>query len=530
MYYTGQTIDKKYRIARLLGEGGMGSVYLAEHVLIGKRVAVKFLIAEFVRNEEAVKRFFREARAAATIDHKNIIDVMDMGISAQGEPYIVMEYLEGESLADLMARCGPIDFAAALGIAVPVLSALAAAHDKGIVHRDLKPENVFIVSRKGEEPLIKLIDFGISKFTGESAQETKLTQTGALLGTPEYMSPEQARGKGDLDHRADIYSVGLMLYEMLGGELPFTGENYNTLLINILTTQPRSILEVAPTLPLEAERPVMQAIAKLPEQRFQSAREMLEVLRGTASFCNRNAQLVKLVGKISKSGVASGDLGPDRKLAQSDIAEVVFSEMSETFTPSAWSKTLVRPSKRRPVIPGLVALASLALLLGVTVFFAVSPSTPPKIPSEVVSDIHVADTMAKSGEDSIKIHIQGTAPGSKIYYNGSLVTANPFWVKSSKTMVNLRVEKEGFLPFKLMVEPSSNRIVKVVMTPVVAKTSEDDSPESRSSSTRRDGGKSSSRKNSAPKRLRKSRKTQKQRMKKAIRSNSSRSKYTERFE
>ena len=212
--YEGSVLNNKYRLIRLLGKGGMGAVYLGQHIIIGKSVAVKFLHAEFAAKKEVVKRFYREAQAAAAIGHDNIIDVLDVGISDTGEPYLVMEYLEGESLAALIQRKGVLDLSCACGIMEPVLQALFAAHSKGIVHRDLKPENIFLAHRPGGVPKIKLIDFGISKVTQAGSGE-KLTQTGSVMGTPAYMSPEQARGSSDLDHRADIYSTGVILYEML---------------------------------------------------------------------------------------------------------------------------------------------------------------------------------------------------------------------------------------------------------------------------------------------------------------------------
>jgi serine/threonine protein kinase len=185
-------LDGRYRIDRLLGEGGMGAVYLASHVGLGRQVAIKFLHADLISREDVVGRFYREAQAAAAIRHKNIIEVFDVGMSAKGEPFLVMEYLEGESLAGLLKRVGPLSLGAACAVMEPVLQALQAAHRKGIVHRDLKPDNIFLAYQQGEPPVVKIIDFGISKFTQGELDKWR-TKTGSVMGTPAYMSPEQAR-------------------------------------------------------------------------------------------------------------------------------------------------------------------------------------------------------------------------------------------------------------------------------------------------------------------------------------------------
>src|SRR5262245_48121419 len=202
---TGQIIDGKYRLQRVLGEGGMATVYVAEHCVIGKRVAVKFLHRDFAARPEVVSRFHDEARAAAAIGHPSIIDVHDVGTMADGEPYLVMEYLSGRSLREVLdrQRVQPIGFAAA--VAVRVLSALAAAHRKGIVHRDVKPDNIFLLRAIDAVPIVKLLDFGISKM-GSLATGSR-TVVGEVLGTLEYMAPEQARGEKTIDARVDLWAM-----------------------------------------------------------------------------------------------------------------------------------------------------------------------------------------------------------------------------------------------------------------------------------------------------------------------------------
>jgi eukaryotic-like serine/threonine-protein kinase len=305
---TGVLLDGRYRIERLLGEGGMGAVYLASHVGLGREVAIKFLHAELASREEVVGRFYREAQAAAAIRHKNIIEVFDVGVSPQGEPFLVMEYLEGESLAGLLKRAGPLNLGAACAVMEPALQALQAAHRKGIIHRDLKPDNIFLAYQQGDPPVVKIIDFGISKFTQGEFDKWR-TKTGSVMGTPAYMSPEQARGSAGLDHRTDLYSMGTILFEMLTGVLPYAGNNFAEYLSAMLIDDPRAPQSVCAGFPSEAEPLVRKALAKNPDQRFQNAAEMLDALMALPSFDARQERLTLLASTIEVRGFAAGDLG-----------------------------------------------------------------------------------------------------------------------------------------------------------------------------------------------------------------------------
>jgi len=301
-------LDGRYRIKRLLGEGGMGAVYLASHVGLGREVAIKFLHAELVSRDDVVGRFYREAQAAAAIRHKNIIEVFDVGVSPQGEPFLVMEYLEGESLAGLLKRARPLSLGVACAVTEPALQALQAAHRKGIVHRDLKPDNIFLAYQEGEAPVVKLIDFGISKFTQGDFDKWR-TKTGSVLGTPAYMSPEQARGSSSLDHRSDLYSMGTILFEMLTGVLPFAGNNFAEYLSAMLIDDPRPPQSLCAAFPAEAEPLLRKALAKSPDQRFQTASEMLDALAALPNYDARQERLTLLASTVELRGFAAGDLG-----------------------------------------------------------------------------------------------------------------------------------------------------------------------------------------------------------------------------
>jgi len=265
----------RYRLLHILGEGGMGTVWVAEHQLLKKLVAVKLLLPQQLHGA-ARKRFEREARMAGSIGHPSIVKVFDLGHREDGAPYLVMEYLKGESLADRVDTFGALDVAECVTIMTQVLGGLAAAHEKGIIHRDLKPDNIYLARQDDGSTRAKLLDFGVSKSLDENT--LALTRTGAVIGTPYYLSPEQARGDQGIDHRVDIWAAGVVLYEMLTGQLPFIADNYNALLVKILMNAPVPPSRVRPSIPLEMEAIVLRALEQDRDHRFPSAQVMLDAL------------------------------------------------------------------------------------------------------------------------------------------------------------------------------------------------------------------------------------------------------------
>src|SRR5215210_4487978 len=257
-----------YRLLREIGGGGMGTVYEAEDARLGRRVAIKLLPPEYSRDRKAKERFLREARAAAAVDHPNLCTVHDVGES-DGRLYIVLSFYEGETLRERGPR-GPLPIAEAREIAIQVARGLARAHEAGIVHRDIKPANV-ILPRRGEA---KILDFGIARLQGD---EVSLTRTGASWGTPAYMSPEQARGE-PVDGRTDVWSLGVMLYEMVAGRRPFGGEGIEALVSSILTQEPEPLERIRSDVPPELAGVVERALAKKPAERYASAAELLDDL------------------------------------------------------------------------------------------------------------------------------------------------------------------------------------------------------------------------------------------------------------
>ncbi len=292
----GTMLDEKYRIERLLAEGGMGAVYEGTHVGIRKRVAIKLLNPQ-LSSPAMVERFHREAITASQIGHEGIAQTTDLGTSSQGEPFLVMELLEGESLAARLASSGPmpIDLACELGCAI--LSPLAAAHRAGVVHRDLKPDNVFLV-RQSRGEMVKLLDFGISRAVGLEG-EFRLTTTGLVLGTPFYMSPEQARGETSITPAADLYAVGVILYEMLAGVVPIHADNYNQLMYRVMAGDFVPLRQRRAEVPVELEQLVLRAMARDPSQRPGTAEELEHDL---LAFC-RPTYREHMIERISATGV-----------------------------------------------------------------------------------------------------------------------------------------------------------------------------------------------------------------------------------
>ncbi len=282
MLAPGLIIEGKYRIERLLGEGGMGAVYAAEHMRIKRPVAIKVL-HDKNPDTDAVRRFEREAEAAGRIGSDHIVEVLDFGTTPEGYRFMVMELLAGESLKDRLKREQTLAPQAIIPLVTQVLEGLSAAHDAGIVHRDLKPDNIFILREKaGRKDFVKIVDFGISKFATLSGGSGGMTRTGTVMGTPYYMSPEQAKSANEVDARSDLYAIGIILYESLTGARPFNAETLTELLFKIVFEDPRPPSALVPSIDPALNTIVMRAFAREPEERFQSAREMQQALQSWA--------------------------------------------------------------------------------------------------------------------------------------------------------------------------------------------------------------------------------------------------------
>jgi eukaryotic-like serine/threonine-protein kinase len=382
-----QVVADRYRIIRKLGEGGMGSVYLAEHVVIEKKFALKVLAPELARRADLVARFLQEARSASRIGHENVIDISDFGQSPDGLVYIAMEFLDGKDLGEIARSQGAMAWRDARDIVLQICRALRAAHDKGIVHRDMKPENIFLIQREGQPHFVKILDFGIAKVMGLDPNGPRLTRTGMIFGTPEYMAPEQAEGK-DTDHRADIYAVGCIMYHLITGQTPFVAESFMTMLTKHLMEDPvppsvrRPDLVITP----EMDTLVLKSLEKDRDRRWQSMAELMEavaVCPGPPDSGPKppSAQTVEMGGAHAAAAL---------QILRSKSTGTETSRVSRKAVESALSSAemeaeLQRTAKRKTLI---LVVAGVVLGVGVAITLALSlgktPPAPPAAPPAAV--------------------------------------------------------------------------------------------------------------------------------------------------
>jgi eukaryotic-like serine/threonine-protein kinase len=384
----GTTIADKYEVVRLLGRGGMGRVYEARHVTLSRRFAIKLIAPELALNREVLRRFENEAKAAGQLEHPNLVAVTDFGRVADGSPFMVMEYLEGESCAALLKRTGPLPVPRAAGIVVQACRGVARAHKSGIIHRDLKPENIFIADAGDGTDLVKVLDFGIAKLRPVDA--TAVTKTGTAMGTASYMSPEQARGESSIDHRTDVWSLGVVLYELLTGHKPFEGDEFLHIVHRIATADPVPLQQRRPDLPPGLVQIVQRAMAKDLGDRTPTVVALAEDLapftgRGEAAE-NRTSAAAVVVRSVPAD---SGDRPIDTALSHSG-------PIAADGVPGA-----PRPDRsgiRRAVVIGL-SVAALAAI-GAVALLARGPAAPPApnglVPTEIAPAAAPPATAARS--------------------------------------------------------------------------------------------------------------------------------------
>ncbi len=485
----------------------MGEVYLAEHVHISRKAAIKVLLPELSSRPDIVARFFTEARATGLLRHPNIVEILDCDVHASGRAYIVMEFLEGETLGHCLTRIGSFagDVPSAAAIAGELAAALAASHGKGIVHRDLKPDNIFLASTPaGESPLrTKILDFGIAKLLGEGASGSRQTRTGSVLGTPVYMSPEQCRGAGRVDHRSDIYSLGCIIFEMLAGQPPFVREGHGELIIAHNSEPPPELASLVPSVPPALASLVARMLVKDPAQRTQTMNEVvawIESILGVPA-----SQFVSHV--TTPPGFPVHGLGepeapaarPAHLSSPTTIPAPSGETLPRTMVQAGRTKVLPRGDTtlgqaaiavpeappRPPARAGLkvgIGVSALALA-AVGVFFmlrrpepaadapepmapapsaAVSVSPPAAPPSRDQSPPHrPAPTAARF----VAIELEGAPDGLSVTLDGR-PTAVPIMVPAGSVVHDLGLEAAGFQARVLKVDGSRDRSIVLDMKPV----------------------------------------------------------------
>jgi serine/threonine-protein kinase len=360
-----------YEIISVIGEGGMGTVYLARHTFTGRKAAVKLLHPQLAQDQVLVTRFMNEARATAAIGHPNIIDIIDVGFLPDGlRPYLMMELLQGESLGKRLQREHPLPIHEAIEIAAQTAFALSAAHACGIVHRDLKPDNLFLVPDPAMPPLgmrVKVLDFGIAKLRGELSSGSVKTRTGTIMGTPQYMSPEQCRGLAEyIDQRTDIYTLGIIVYEMVCGSPPFVSEGLGDMLIMHLSNPPAPPRTLNPAVPEALEAAIMRALAKDPSQRFASMADFQEALRpGNLASAGTATQRAAGQSSVWETAARTGSVPA---VSGSTALGTTLASSAGQFLPGQTESTRRRThgARRAVMAGGVLLMAALGIYATVT--------------------------------------------------------------------------------------------------------------------------------------------------------------------
>jgi serine/threonine protein kinase len=454
----GRLVAQKYELVRLLGRGGMGAVYEGRNQ-IGKRVVVKLLV-DVVHKPDVVARFLREAQAAAAVESRHVVDVYDAGIDeATGAPFIIMAFLTGQDLEQLGRQLGPLNPTAAVRIASQAATGLAKAHEAGIVHRDIKPANLFLATDEGES-VVKILDFGIAKLTSQtdlsgSGEGYALTQSGALLGTPLYMSPEQAQGLKTVDARTDVWSLGMCLYQALAGKLPFGDvDTIGKLIVAIVASEVPPLTATAPWVHPDLSAVVHQALERDVDRRILSARDFITALSpflngGTAITPDILVGVHEMLDATLAPGASSYPVAPRSTPMLAGSATTA--GLSSGFGPAA-------PPKRRPVRAAIVVTAGVVLVAGAVAFRLrgsappVATSTPSDPPSGAApsSAGRIGPTTGSPEESKVGVLSIAMPAGYSVRVNG-FTPGSPESHGASRLLTDGKLELRGDFQTKFLV-------------------------------------------------------------------------------
>jgi serine/threonine protein kinase len=406
----GMIVGGKYRISRFLAEGGMGTVYEAQHLVVKRRFAVKFLRSELAQRRDMLARFKLEAESAGSLESENVAAALDFGVTNQGAPYLVMEYLDGISLADLLSSHGPLPVERAADLVVQTCAGIQRAHDAGVMHRDLKPRNLFVCRRSDGTDLVKIVDFGVAKLLDQGAA-SGLTATGAMVGTPSYMSPEQARGEALIDRRADVYSLGVILYELLTGHQPHPGDSYNAIIHHISTQPPLPLERREPALPTALIEIVMRALASHPDRRPASAAELARALD---EFCRRRPW--PALSSATSPSVDSTLLAPAAPAAGRGLEDAASSAPLD----SSGMRSPRRMSRLRLTLGGLLASAAIS---GAVLWPSRRAWTPPAVARPAAPMVTLVPELPQESVQTRPADVQALDTNLKARWNASAVVS-----------------------------------------------------------------------------------------------------------
>jgi serine/threonine protein kinase len=430
----------EYLVEEKLAEGGMGEVWVGRHPKIGKRVAIKVLASDLVANKKSVTRFMQEARAVNEIRHRGLVDVFSFGELPDGRPYILMEFLEGKTLAEFLKLRKLLPFSEALELMRQISEALQAAHDKNVVHRDLKPENIFLILDGGSTPFVKILDFGIAKLTDPDRAGPNLTRTGAVFGTPAYMSPEQCEGSRSVDHRSDIYALGILTYEMLTGRTPFresTDEGAGSIIAKQINNDaaPASALVTGRKIPKAVDAFLLGVLSKDPEERPQRC---LDFYQG----------LVKAVGSLKNEDSSA--------VTQ---AAPVFGEAARRATtqpPKTGNYYAGAASSSNFSSKAGAALLGLLIMGGGVYWWMSQKETPTKItqPSTNAANTLSAETLpTQTPAKKVLFTIESSPKGANIFLDNRLLGITPLSIEldASDKESTVQLMKDGYEPKEFIV-------------------------------------------------------------------------------
>lgn len=408
----GVTLADRYVVQRLIGVGGMARVYYAQHRAIGRPLAIKVLKKELAKDATLVRRFTNEGRTVGSLGHPNIVESLDMGSTPDGSPYLVLEFLDGTPLSHRLDRTGMLSVGRAAYIAAQIARAVAAAHERGIIHRDLKPENVFLIRRNGVEDHVKVLDFGVSKFVGSDGTTSDVTAAGTVVGTPQYMAPEQIGGES-VDERTDVYGLGIILYEMLVGIAPFNGRSMQDTLHAVFAEVPAPVDSIRREVPAALASLIASALQKKREQRPPTMLAMAEALDAFAEAPTPTAAGATRALAPSAGATSRPVLARPRVPSGSETLSASMDFRAPASAPPASTPASASPSPppaRRRAIVGLVAGAC-AILAGLGV---ARQRMPAKSVAVVASDIEPPAA-------SIRVEVQASAPSASAIFAGRSV-------------------------------------------------------------------------------------------------------------